>query len=125
MIVVLDFDGVLRSNETGYPYAGTVSLLQHFDLCGYTIALASFNEDAKLLLRHFAMEIYFDTVICTASMSKGAMLRIIAAKYGPQRIVFFDDLDTNVADATKHGFEAHRVDPLTGLTLEDVKAIGL
>lgn len=129
MIVVLDLDGVILNNKTRYPYVDAVSLLQHLDLQGHHIALASFNEDAVLLLRHFALELYFDTILCSQAMSKAGMLRLIESQYTStdksERIVFFDDQENNILDATRNGFEAHKVDPLTGLTLEAVVALGL
>jgi len=87
------------------------------------IALASHNEEALPILQELGISTYFDIVLGYYDESnKVSHLHKIAKalNVGASQIVFYDDVQVNIAATREHGFKGFLVNYVTGVKLEEV-----
>ena len=124
MWIALDLDQTLIDAQEN-PYVDTVLILDTLKAYDFTVVAVSYNLHVTQILERLGWNKYFTRAVCDRTLPKSQIIKNLAAELqlpaGDALLV--DDLESNITDCLQEGIDAWQVDPATGFTFIDLRAI--
>lgn len=138
-IVIFDLDDTLVhegfEDENGilgesFLFKEVKDVLKYLKEEGHTMAVASHNEKAEIILKSCNIHHFFKVIVgyCPPSFGKTPLVEDILNRVdnmGKEDVVFFDDLYENVTELKSHGIQSKLVSWEHGVTREDLHEMSL